>query len=64
MSSAGGVEPDGALRLREAGDRPERERHAKDLRVVPIDLIAQAEIADLVEAVEVVQVRRGRRSAG
>ena len=48
----GRVEADAALPLREAGDGPERERHAEDLRVVPIHLIAQAEIADLVEAVE------------
>ena len=47
-----GVEADAALPLREAGDGPEGERHAEDLRVVPIHLIAQAEIADLVEAVE------------
>ena len=51
-----GVEADAALPLREAGDRAEGERHAEDLRVVPIDLVAQAEVADLVEAVEAVEV--------
>ena len=51
-----GVEADAALPLREAGDGPEGERDAEDLRVVAIDLIAQAEIADLIQAVEVVQV--------
>ena len=60
----GRVEPDAGLPLREAGDRPERERHPKDLRVVPIDLIAQAEVADLVEAVKLVQGRVGARWAG
>jgi hypothetical protein len=44
------------LGLREAGDRADRERDTEDLGVVPIDLILETKIADLVQAVESVQI--------
>ena len=49
------IETDVALGLRQAGDGADRERHAEDLGVVAVDLILQAEVADLIQTVEAVE---------
>ena len=54
-SPNGRVEPASRAALRQPGERADRQRRAEDLQVVPIDLVLEARLADLIQALETVE---------
>ena len=45
--------------LSQAGDGADRQRHAEDLGVVAIDLILEAQVSDLIQTMEAIEVNVG-----